>query len=351
MSESRLPVGVQFALWAAVLFGSTTPVAKLLIRDTHPVLLAGILYMGSGIGLFLTRAFSRSSANEARLTRSDAPWLLGAIFFGGILAPVLLMAGLSRTSASSASLLLNLEGVCTALLAWVVFKENFDRRIAFGMALIVIGGAVLTCQDEFHLEISRGAVLIVFACLCWGIDNNLTQKVSSTDPYQVASIKGLCAGVFNLVASLVLGVFHCSAQTAVLGLVVGFLGYGLSLAFFVTALRHIGTARTGAYFSLAPFWGTLLAIVMLGERISSSLLIAGALMAVGLWIHVTESHDHAHEHEDLLHDHSHVHDEHHSHPHDDLPDPSSEHAHLHRHERLVHTHFHFPDIHHRHHHS
>lgn len=347
----QFPVGVQFALWAAVLFGSTTPIAKLLIRDIHPVMLAGILYMGSGIGLFLTRACTSSSAKEAPLKRTDYPWILGAILFGGILAPVLLMMGLTRSSASSASLLLNLEGVCTALLAWIVFKENFDRRIAIGMALIVVGGIVLTCQSDFQLQVSWGAILIVLACLCWGIDNNLTQKVSSSDPYQVASIKGLSAGVFNLTASLFLGVLHCPWQIGLIGLVVGFLGYGLSLAFFVTALRHIGTARTGAYFSLAPFWGTILAIILLDEKVSPSLLLAGVLMGVGLWIHLTESHEHSHEHEELLHDHSHLHDEHHSHHHDDLEDPSEEHSHLHRHQKILHTHFHFPDIHHRHHHE
>jgi len=236
----KIPMGVSYAILAAMLFGSTTPVAKFIIRDIHPVILAAILYLGSGVGLFLTRWITGSRSREAALQRSSMPWLLGAILFGGILAPVLLMAGLKLTPASSASLLLNLEGVFTALIAWVTFRENFDRRIAIGMAFIVVGGIVLTCQGEARMELSWGAVLIVLACICWGLDNNFTQKVSSSDPYQVASIKGLVAGIFNLAVSASLGAAHCPLAHALWGLLLGFFGYGLSLAFFVISLRHTG---------------------------------------------------------------------------------------------------------------
>ncbi len=344
----KIPMGVSYAILAAMLFGSTTPVAKFIIRDIHPVILAAILYLGSGVGLFLTRWITGSRSREAALQRSSMPWLLGAILFGGILAPVLLMAGLKLTPASSASLLLNLEGVFTALIAWVTFRENFDRRIAIGMAFIVVGGIVLTCQGEARMELSWGAVLIVLACICWGLDNNFTQKVSSSDPYQVASIKGLVAGIFNLAVSASLGAAHCPLAHALWGLLLGFFGYGLSLAFFVISLRHIGTARTGAYFSFAPFWGTILSILILNEPITGNLLTAGILMAIGLWLHLTESHAHQHLHDEFVHDHKHEHDEHHQHAHDGSGEASDTHSHPHRHEKINHSHVHFPDIHHRH---
>ncbi len=346
--KSGITVGVRYAIAAAVLFGSTTPIAKLFISDVHPVLSAAILYMGSGVGLSIVRYLSTSSHTEAGIQRESYPWIAGAIFFGGILAPILLMAGLKSTTASSASLLLNLEGVFTAVIAWTVFKENFDTRIALGMVCIVLGGIILSCQNDFHAEISTGSVLIILACACWGIDNNLTQKVSSSDPYQVASIKGLTAGCFNFSMSILLGVFECSAPKAVMGLFLGFLGYGLSLAFFVMALRHIGTARTGAYFSLAPFWGAVLAILLLREEVSSSLMLAGIFMGAGLWLHITERHEHEHEHEEISHNHSHVHDAHHQHGHDERVDACNEHTHEHKHVKILHAHRHCPDIHHRH---
>ncbi len=239
--KGRLPVGVGVALMASVLFGVSTPFAKLLLGNTPPVLLAGLLYLGSGIGLsalYLTRR----TAEEAPLTRPDLSWLVGAVLFGGIVTPVLLMLGLQHTPASTASLLLNLEGVFTSLLAWFVFKENFDRRIFLGIALIVAGGVVLSWQGE-GLSVPLWSLAIAGACLCWGIDNNLTQKVSASNPYQVAAIKGAVAGTVNLVISLSLGARLPALPSVGGALLVGFLGYGLSMAFFVLALRHVGTAR------------------------------------------------------------------------------------------------------------
>lgn len=192
-----LPKGIGAALLAAGLFGASTPFAKLLLGEVSPVLLAGLLYLGSGIGLTLVRLARRQStleAGEASLPRAQWSWLAGAVFFGGALGPVLLMLGLQSTSASTSSLLLNLEGVFTALLAWFVFHENFDRRIALGMMAIVAGGLILSWQPGAGLALLNGALLVAGACLCWGVDNNLTQKVSSSDPFQIAAIKGLVAG-------------------------------------------------------------------------------------------------------------------------------------------------------------
>ena len=348
--NSRLSSGIGTAIMAAVLFGASTPFAKLLLGRTAPVLLAGLLYLGSGSGLWAYYVSRRSRSCEAPLTRRDAPWLAGAVFFGGILGPALLMLGLSGTPASAASLLLNLEGVFTALLAWFVFHENFDRRIALGMLLIVGGGVALSWQGSVGFALPWHSVAVAGACLCWGIDNNLTQRVSGGDPVQTAAIKGSVAGAVNTIIALIMGAALPGLPALSGALVVGFLGYGLSLVLFVLALRHIGTARTGAYFSLAPFVGAAVSLVLLHESVGALFLVAGTLMAVGVWLHLTERHEHEHTHERMEHSHQHVHDEHHQHEHGP-DDPASEpHTHRHVHEPLVHSHAHYPDIHHRHRH-
>lgn len=345
-------IGIFYAVAAAALFGASTPFAKLLLGTMPPVLLAAVLYLGSGIGLLAVRLHQSSTRNnnEAALPRSQWPWLAGAVLFGGALGPVLLMIGLKSTSAAASSLLLNFEGVFTALLAWFVFRENFDWRIALGMVAIVTGGTVLSWQPQGGFALSIGALAVVAACACWGVDNNLTQKVSASDPFQIASIKGLVAGSVNLVIALALGASLPSFRVLVGALVVGFFGYGLSLACFVLALRHIGTARTGAYFSLAPFVGALVSLLLLHESMQRTFWIAALLMGAGVWLHLTERHGHEHQHEHLEHSHRHVHDEHHQHQHAIGVDPGEPHTHPHTHEPITHSHAHFPDIHHRHEH-
>jgi drug/metabolite transporter (DMT)-like permease len=335
---------------AAVLFGASTPFAKILLGRTEPVLLAGLLYLGSGVGLAIWSGLrSRSkSSGEAKLRGSDLPWLAGAIVAGGIIGPVLLMFGLAVTPASSASLLLNLEGVFTALLAWFVFKENFDRRIAWGMAAITCGGLFLSWAGRFEMGALWGTLAISGACLAWGIDNNLTRRVSAADPVQIAAIKGLVAGAVNLTIALAIGAHVPAFSTVTMAALLGFFGYGVSLTLFVLALRHIGTARTGAYFSLAPFVGALIAVLILRDSLTLQFLIAAILMGIGVWLHLTERHEHEHSHEGIEHDHRHVHDEHHQHEHDEFAPLGEPHSHSHRHERMVHRHPHYPDIHHRH---
>jgi drug/metabolite transporter (DMT)-like permease len=346
--QKRVDRGVGFAVVAAILFGVSAPFAKLLGRAEAPQLLAGLLYLGSGTGLTLVWLARRRSKQEAPLSRADAPWLAGAISFGGVLGPLLLMIGLARTPASSASLLLNLEGVFTALLAWFVFHENFDRRIALGMAAIVAGGAVLSWEGRAELGGIWGPLLIAGATLCWAVDNNLTQKVSARDPVQAAMLKGLVAGTVNTSIAVTLGAAWPRLPTLTGALVLGFLSYGVSLVFFVLALRHLGTARTGAYFSAAPFVGAMVSLIVLRERPSLAFAAAAALMALGVWLHVTERHEHEHRHELMEHEHLHVHDEHHRHSHTPNDPPGEPHSHPHRHEPMVHTHEHYPDIHHRH---
>jgi len=341
---------------AAVLFGASAPVAKALLHNAPPQLLAGLLYAGSGIGLTVVSFVQgrQTRATEASLRRRDTPWLLAAILFGGVIGPVLLMLGLARTPASSASLLLNLEDVFTAIIAWVVFHENVDRRIALGMLAIVAGGVALSWEGSAELGGIAGPLAVAGACLCWAIDNNLTQKVSGTDPVRIAMLKGLIAGAVNVTIATAIGAAW--PRLAIIGatLIVGFVSYGVSLVLFVLALRHIGTARTGAYFSLAPIVGAALAIVAWREPPSVFLGVAAVCMAVGLWLHLTERHAHEHIHEEMEHDHAHVHDEHHQHEHgpDDPPPTDPEpHSHRHHHQRLVHSHAYYPDLHHRHSHE
>jgi drug/metabolite transporter (DMT)-like permease len=329
------------------------PFAKMLVGDVHPVLLAAILYLGSGIGLLLFQ-FGRSllettsfDANE-HLGMAGAFWLGVAILFGGVIGPLTLMFGLSVTPASAASLLLNMEGVFTALLAWFVFRENFDRRIALGMATIVAGAVVLSWQGEATVTGLLGPLSVIGACLAWAVDNNLTRKVSLSDPVQIAMVKGLVAGTVNLSLALLIGTAVPHAMTLVAAGLLGFVGYGLSLVLFVLALREIGTARTGAYYSTAPFIGAVIAFIVLREPVTLALVISGLLMGFGVWLHLTERHEHEHEHEPLSHTHSHIHDEHHRHKHDPLDKPGEPHSHRHAHVRLRHEHPHFPDAHHQH---
>jgi drug/metabolite transporter (DMT)-like permease len=348
--------GIPLALAAAALFGSSTPFAKMLIGSVRPQLVAGLLYLGSGIGLgsYWVLARYERSENETPLTRTDLTWLAGAIMAGGIIAPLLLMLGLSRTRASGASLLLNLEGVFTALLAWFVFRENFDRRIALGMLAILAGAALLSWQGEFRLGGVIGPLLIAGACFAWGVDNNLTQKVSASDPVQTTALKGVVAGVVNTAIALILGATWPRPWTVLAAMTLGLVSYGLSLVLYVRALRFLGTARTGAYFAIAPFAGAVLSLMVWRDPITPALLAAAALMGVGVWLHMSERHMHEHAHHATAHDHAHVHDEHHQHVHgpDDpaIADPSP-HRHWHEHAALVHTHVHYPDIHHRHDHE
>ncbi len=334
---------------AAALFGASTPFAKQLLPTVPPVLMAGLLYVGSGLGLAVYWMARRGTpSNEARLVRRDLPWLAAAIVSGGIIGPVLLMAGLSSTPASSASLLLNLEGVFTALLAWFVFKENFDRRIAVGVLLISSGALALSWLGRPVIGVPWGALAIAAACLAWAVDNNLTRHVSAADPTQVAMLKGLCAGVVNTALALSFGAALPPPGRLVAIGVIGFLGYGVSLVLFVLALRHLGAARTSAYFSLAPFLGAAVSMFWLGEPLSAGFIVGAALMSAGVWLHLSERHEHPHTHEAVEHEHLHRHDVHHRHAHGPN-DPEGElHSHWHRHEPLTHRHPHYPDVHHRH---
>ncbi|WP_336489522.1 DMT family transporter [Methylobacterium nigriterrae] len=347
-THSHLWPGVPLALASAILFGASPPFAKLLLDTADPQILAGLLYLGAGIGLSAVnagRAVLGIEAPEAPLRHADLPWLGVVVLFGGVAGPLLLMLGLTQTTASSGSLLLNLEGLATMGIAWLVFRENVDRQLLLGAAAILAGAVVLSWQGQ-GIHIDTGALLIAAACVAWGIDNNLTRKLSSADPVLIALIKGLAAGSVNLMLGLGRGASLPSIGTISAAAVIGFVGVGVSLVLFILALRHLGTARTGAYFSLAPFIGAVIALILLREPVTAQLVVAGLLMGLGLWLHLAERHDHEHEHEAMEHEHSHVHDEHHQHAHDG---PVTEpHSHRHRHEPMRHKHVHYPDLHHRH---
>ena len=348
--------GVRNALLAALLFGASAPFAKLLLTrgGLSPLMLAGVLYLGSGLGLVLWRGWKRrgdGESKEAPLRRSDLPWLAGAIAAGGVVAPVLLLLGLATTPASTGALLLNLEGVLTALLAWSVFREGFDRRIALGMVAIVAGGVILSWDPHAGgLRFSLGSLLVVGACLGWAVDNNLTRKVSGADPSEIAMWKGLVAGAVNFSLGLMAAGHLPALGWLGAAAVLGFLSYGVSLTLFVLALRDLGSARTGAYFSTAPFIGVVLSFVVLREVPSALFWPACLLMAFGVWLHLSERHEHEHTHEPMAHEHLHTHDAHHQHAHGPDDPVGEPHSHPHRHEPLVHAHPHTPDLHHLHHH-
>ncbi|AOJ71412.1 MULTISPECIES: DMT family transporter [Burkholderia] len=342
------------ALLAAALFGATTPLAKTLLGSLTPFMVAGLFYLGSGIGLAtfilirrLARGADASQAEQSRVPPAELPWLAGAVAAGGVAGPALLMLGLATTPAATSALLLNLEGVFTAVIAWVVFRENVDAPIFAGMVAIVSGGALLSWHPG-AAGVPLGALLVAAACACWAIDNNLTRKVSTNDAATIACIKGLVAGPVNLGIALALGAKLPAAASTAAAMLTGFAGYGVSLVLFVVALRNLGTARTGAYFSVAPLFGVGLSLALWPEWPPLSFWAAAALMAIGIWLHLRERHEHAHTHDALEHSHRHRHDEHHQHTHDFDWDGAEPHTHPHRHAPITHTHAHFPDIHHRH---
>jgi drug/metabolite transporter (DMT)-like permease len=342
---------IAYALASAALFGASTPLAKLLLGEISPLLLASVLYLGSGIGLLAwlgIRRLAGRAPGARSLAGTDYLWLGAAIAAGGIVAPVLLVFGLVRTDAAAASLLLNLEAVLTAAIAWLAFRENVDRRVFLGLMAIVAGGVLLSWHEMPRAGGLTGLLLIAAACAAWALDNNLTRRVAGGDAATIACLKGLVAGSINMALAFELGALLPPAKMLAAAGLVGFLGYGVSLVLFIVALRHLGTARTGAYFSVAPFFGAALALALLDEQTSAFFWVAAALMALGVWLHVRERHEHEHMHERTTHSHAHVHDDHHGHEHPFAWDGREPHVHEHRHDALRHSHPHYPDLHHRH---
>jgi len=339
------PRAILLALLAALTFGASAPIAKALLGVTDAWILAGLLYLGAGVGLGMVR-LARPNVGEAPLRRADLPRLAVVIIAGGVLGPLLLMSGLARTSAAAASLTLNVEAIATMGIAWIAYREPVDRRLLLGAAAIVAGAIILAWAGPARLDV--GTLLVAAACLCWGIDNNVSRQLAHADPVALAAIKGLAAGGVNLVLGLATGASLPATPAVASALLLGLIGYGMSLVLYLRAMRELGAARTAAYFGLAPFAGAAIAVFAFGDPMTLRLVAAGALMAFGVWLHVTERHDHEHHHFALEHEHRHVHDDHHGHAHGPN-DPSGEpHSHPHHHEPMTHRHPHAPDIHHRH---
>lgn len=341
--------GPAFAILSAALFGVSPSFAKLIVGKMSPVLLAGLLYLGSGLGLQLILFWQRQHTLRAlrKLAFQQKLKLAGAVLVGGILAPLCLTFGIQSGSAFEISLLLNLETAATTLIAWLVFREHVGGRVWIGKAFLVVGAAVITIQPMNGSAFSRSALLILAACFLWGVDNNLTRDVEDLSPLALASLKGWIAGSFNTALAIALG-RSVSTSIQVLGsLLIGALSYGVSLVLFVKALRDVGSARASTYFSIGPFFGMLAALILFGEQPLAYQYISAGLMSVGLWVLYGERHGHVHHHELIQHNHKHIHDEHHQHSHNGTEEPEP-HDHEHTHEPLTHSHVHWPDIHHRH---
>lgn len=357
--------GLLAGLVAAALFGASTPLAKLLLPGTGPLLLSGLFYLGAAGALSLAIALRRrllgdAAGGEAPLQRRDLPLLAGVLALGGVLGPLLMLWGLSQTSGFAGALLLNLEAPATLGLALLVFGEHVGRQELIAAAVIAAGAAILggvPGQDAAKASL-QGALAIAGACFAWGLDNNLTQRLSLRDPLLIARAKTLGAGSFSLLAALALGATLPPWPQLLLALGVGALGYGASLALDVVALRELGAAREAALFATAPFAGALLSVPLLGDRPGLAQLGAAGALLFGVWLLARARHGHTHAHAPLAHDHKHEHDEHHQHGHDGLhlsrdasgkiPEP---HAHPHVHVPLVHDHPHVSDAHHRHEHG
>jgi len=345
MKTTSLPFILQ-ALTAAIFFGASAPISKLLLGDISPIFLAAFLYLGSGTGISLTKLVQRISSKEkeAGIKSADVKWLAGAIISGGILAPIVLMVSLQNTSASTASLLLNFEGVGTTLIALLFFKESISRRAWTAILVITMASIFLSTNFNEGFGISFGALGIILACFLWGLDNNFTRNISGKDPLVIVAWKGLIAGTFSFFLAFFLGNQIPSFTTIFYTLILGFISYGLSTLLFIYSMRGLGAARTSALYGTAPLAGILLSIVLFGEIPSFFFIIATILMIGGTLLLINENHSHSHVHTVLFHEHIHSHDDL-DHGHDSS---KTIHAHEHEHPAEEHEHEHLPDIHHRH---
>jgi len=343
--------GPLLATLSAVLFGISPALCKLVIGKMSPVLLAGLLYLGSGIGLSFVLARQRIDIfKEARsISRLHRFKLLGAVLAGGVIAPLCLVFGIKYGRASEVALLLNLETVATTIIAWWIFKEQVSRHVWAGKVLIVLAAAIIILKSSEGLAFSTSGILVALACIFWGIDNNLTRDVDDLPATALAAIKGYGAGLFNIILAAVLGFGTIEVHQIGGALLIGALSYGASLVLFIGALRKIGSARSSTYFAIGPFIGILASLILLHEQPPAFFWFAAVLMIAGVFCLYRERHEHPHVHEAVTHRHQHTHDqdEHHHHLHD-VEDNAEPHDHVHVHERLTHTHVHWPDTHHRH---
>jgi len=343
-----------FAVVSASLFGIGTPFAKILTEDVEPVVLAGLLYLGAFAGLtiyvLIRRATGKRPTASEPLKRKDIPWLAGATLSGGIVAPICLMTGLTLSTGFAASLLLNLEGLATAIIAYLFFRENLGWRLGIAVACMTVAGILLSWDPSTGILTVSGPLLLLAAGVAWGVDNNLTRHISDKNPVQISQIKGLVAGTASVSIALLLGLGVPADRSLIFALILGAVSYGASLVLFIQALQGMGASRTGAFFSVGPFVGAGVSVVMLSEWIGWTMLPAAILMLVGVLAMVYERHSHVHAHEKVTHTHLHSHDDF-SHDHLHEVPPTGQHLHEHTHDPGSHSHIHWPDIHHRHDHG
>lgn len=353
MNKTKVYPMVQ-ALMAALLFGASAPLSKILLGNIAPIPLASFLYIGSGAGLLLFQVLDRVVKNnyivEAPLTRKDFPWLIGAAMFGGVIAPILLMSSLRTTPASTSSLLLNFEGVATTVIAVLFFKENIGKKVWIAVFLITSASIVLSWDFSNKWGFSIGALGIISACFCWGIDNNFTRNISSKNPFSIVTVKGFGAGLFSLLMSFILGNTMPNLKIILSAMLLGCFSYGFSIVLFVLAMRNMGSARTSALFGTAPFIGIILSFLLYNDKPNVMFITALIVMVIGTAVLLKEKHSHRHLHQYLVHEHKHTHiDMHHNHIHEnDIIEGGIYHSHVHTHEEIGHEHPHMPDIHHRH---
>jgi drug/metabolite transporter (DMT)-like permease len=351
-AERRILGPVVLALLAAILYGISSPFSKLLLERLPPTLLAALLYLGAGIGMSLVQLARRASATtarEAKFARSDLPFIAGMIVLD-IAAPILLMLGLRASTAETASLLNNFEIVATSMVAMVFFREAIGRRLWIAIGLISVASAILSVPDPSRLALSPGALLVLGASVCWGMENNCTRMLSLKDPVQIVVLKGFGSGTGALVIAMFSGAWTFDVPYLLFALLLGFFAYGLGVYFYILAQRRLGAARTSTFYAAAPFIGVLLSWIILREAITPAFVIALLLMGLGAYFVVSEVHRHSHVHDPVVHEHKHTHDDGH-HDHDHEPEIVGEHTHVHSHDAVEHQHRHTPDMHHRHRHG
>lgn len=348
-NKNKASLAILMAILAAVLYGISSPVSKLLLVKIPPTLMAALLYLGAGFGMLTVNIFkiiNKSERLEAKMTKKEFPYIIGMIVLD-IAAPIFLMLGLTMTTAGNASLLNNFEIVATSLIALFVFKEAIGRRMWIAISLITLSSIILSVQDFSSLSFSIGSIFVIAACLCWGLENNCTRMLSLKDPLQIVVVKGFGSGIGSLIISFALKEYCSDLLYISVALILGFVAYGLSIFFYIKAQRELGAARTSAYYAAAPFIGVLISWLVFHEKITASFVIAFIVMVFGTYFAITEEHKHSHLHVETTHEHKHNHnDSHHNHIHD--VEVLGEHSHEHAHEEIEHKHSHTPDLHHRH---
>lgn len=340
---------ISFAILAAALYAISSPVSKLLLKEIPATLMASFLYLGAGLGMSIVGFIKHKKykeKTEARLTKQELPFTIGMVVLD-IAAPIFLMIGLTMTTSANASLLNNFEIVSTSLIALLVFKESISKRLWGAIFLITLSSIILSVEDISSFSFSFGSIFVLLACICWGLENNCTRKLSMKDPLEIVVIKGFGSGIGSLLIAFAINEQTSNIPYILAALLLGFVAYGLSIFFYIYAQRYLGAARTSAYYAVAPFIGVGLSLIIFRQTPTFSFGIALVIMIIGTYFASSEEHNHMHSHTMITHEHNHIHDDgHHNHIHYETI--IGRHNHIHTHEVCTHSHKHIQDIHHSH---